>query len=380
MTAFILACAAMLAAAALWLLVPLWRPRPAMTTGASASAPAGTPPARERLIAGIAVGLLPILAILMYVSLSQWDWRGVEEAAQHTAEMDDLLRQLEQKLAQNPSDIEGWLLLGRSNTGMGRYSRAVDAYERAYELSQGRNVEALVGLGEALVLSDETTLTTRARALFEEALRKAPDHPKALWYGSIAALQADELRLGRDRLQRLLAQNPPDELRGVIERQIQDLDQQLAGQAEAAARDVAASGTAAQGSIGSTTANLSVESDMAAQRRVRVTVTLAAALREQLKEPLPLFILARDPSGGPPLAAQRHSSADLPLTIELSERDAMVPTHTIAQRSEIQVVARVSRHGSPQAQSGDLYGEADYTFGTRSDDSVLNITIDRIVP
>ncbi|AMN47031.1 hypothetical protein ACG33_07960 [Steroidobacter denitrificans] len=232
MTGFILACAAMLTAAALWLLVPLWRPSAAAPAAAAASAASsdatvGTPPAHERLIAGIVVGLLPILAILMYASLSQWDWRGVQEAEQHTAKMDDLLQQLEQKLAQNPSDIQGWLLLGRSHTGMGHYRRAVDAYQRAYELSQGRNVEALVGLGEALVLSDETTLANRARVLFEEALRLAPDHPKALWYGSIAALQADELRLGRDRLQRLLAQNPPDELRGVIERQIQSLDQQL---------------------------------------------------------------------------------------------------------------------------------------------------------
>jgi hypothetical protein len=93
-----------------------------------------------------------------------------------------------------------------------------------------------------------------------------------------------------------------------------------------------------------------------------------------------LFILARDPSGGPPLAVQRHSSADLPLTIELSERDAMVPTHTIAQIPKIQVVARLSRHGSPQAQSGDLYGEADYAFEPRSKDPALNITIDRTVP
>lgn len=377
MTAFILICAAMLAAAALWLLVPLWRAPVAVPTattpGALPDASARTSHTRDRLIAGIAIGLLPVIAIPMYVSLSQWDWRGVQEATQHTAEMDDLLQQLEAKLAQNPSDIEGWLLLGRSNTGMGRYSRAVDAYQRAYELSQGGNVEALVGLGESLVLSDETTLPTRARTLFEEALRRAPDHPKALWYGSIAALQAGELRLGRDRLQGLLAQNPPDELRSLVERQIQDLNRQL--DADAAAAD-----PAAQPSIESAAAKLSDAGDMTSQRRVRVSVTLAAALREQIEEPLPLFILARDPSGGPPLAVQRHSSADLPLTIELSERDAMVPTHTIAQIPQIQVVARLSRHGSPQAQSGDLYGEANYAFEPRSEDPVLNITIDRTVP
>ena len=98
---------------------------------------------------------------------------------------------------------------------------------------------------------------------------------------------------------------------------------------------------------------------------------------------MPLFILARDPSaGGPPLAVQRHSSADLPLTVELSERDAMIAARTIASVPRVQVVARLSRSGTPQAQSGDYYGEAEYDFSKNSGagGSTLNITIDRTVP
>jgi len=98
---------------------------------------------------------------------------------------------------------------------------------------------------------------------------------------------------------------------------------------------------------------------------------------------LPLFILARDPSaGGPPLAVQRHSSADLPLTVELSERDAMIAARTIASVPRVQVVARLSRSGTPQAQSGDYYGEAEYDFSkdAGAGGSTLNITIDRAVP
>lgn len=94
---------------------------------------------------------------------------------------------------------------------------------------------------------------------------------------------------------------------------------------------------------------------------------------------MPLFILARDPgAGGPPLAVQRHSSTDLPLNIELSERDAMIPTRSIAGVPKVVVVARLSRSGAPQAQSGDLYGEAEYEFGTSS--GPLTIMIDRSVP
>jgi cytochrome c-type biogenesis protein CcmH len=41
-------------------------------------------------------------------------------------------------------------------------------------------------------------------------------------------------------------------------------------------------------------------------------------------------------------------------------------------------VARWSRSGAPQQQSGDLYGEAEYEFGKNS--GPLSIIIDRTVP
>ncbi len=91
-----------------------------------------------------------------------------------------------------------------------------------------------------------------------------------------------------------------------------------------------------------------------------------------------LFVLARDPSGGPPLAAKRLSSTQIPLTVELTERDAMMPTRTIGAVPRVQVVARVSKSGTPQAQSGDFFGQADYEFG--KDTGTLNILIDQTVP
>src|SRR5690606_12311174 len=92
----------------------------------------------------------------------------------------------------------------------------------------------------------------------------------------------------------------------------------------------------------------------------------------------PLFVLARAPGGGPPVAVQRSTAGRLPLTVALSEGDAMIPSHTLANFSKVQVVARISRTGAPQAGSGDLYGEADYDFD--KNDGVLNTIIDQVVP
>ena len=351
MTAFIVLCATLLLVTLVWTTLPLWRPRSTVDAPATRG---------ERRISSVVVVLLvSALAAGMYASLSNWDWKAAETADTQKATVDQMLAQLEAKLATNPEDVQGWLLLGRSYTALEQFARAVDAYQRAYDLSKGENIDAVIGLGEALALLDQSSLNGRAGKLFDEALRRAPNHPKALWYGSVAALQAGDLKLGRDRLQALLAQDPPEQLRDVLQRQIQDLNEQLGESGEGATPAAAAA--------------------PAAKRAIQVAVRIAPAIQEQLKGPTPLFVLARDPAApGPPLAVQRHSSAEAPLTIELSEADAMMPTRTLAAAQRVQVIARISLSGAPQQRSGDFYGEADYQFG--KDTGTLQIVIDRTVP
>jgi cytochrome c-type biogenesis protein CcmH len=361
-TVFIIVCVAMLLAALLWMVLPLLRAPKSADVDPSAYR-------KERRISGAVVALLvPVLAIAMYAGLSNWDWKAAHMEQAQAANMEDAMAQLEAKLAQNPKNVEGWLMLGRSYTAMGRYPRAADAFQQAYDLTQGQNVEAVIGLGEALVLTDEASLSGRAGKLIEAALVMAPNHPKALWYGSIAALRTGDLRQGRDRLQLLMAQNPPEELRGVLERQIQDLNQQLGE-----------GGQVAQPTAPPATAGSAQQSAAGGSRSIQVAVSIAPQLQKQVSGTIPLFILARDPAaGGPPLAVQRHSSSDLPLRVELTESDAMIPARTIATVSKVLVVARLSRSGAPQQQSGDLYGEAEYEFGKNS--GPLSIIIDRTVP
>jgi cytochrome c-type biogenesis protein CcmH len=348
-TLFIVLCAVMLAAALIWLLLPLLRPP-------VSSSEERTRTRLERRISSIALIIaIPALAALLYARLSNWDWKFTSAQQAQAVEMERSIHELEARMQSNPHDFDGWMLLGRSYVAIGQPAKAIGAYQHAFDLTQGQDVNAMIGLGEALALADETSLQGRAGELFTAALAKAPNHPKALWYGSIAALTSGDLRLGRDRLQQLLAQNPPEQLRAVLERQIQDLDEQL-GEGEAAAA-----------------------TKPAASRTIRVSVSIAPKIQKQRSAALPLFILARDPdAGGPPLAVQRHSSTEAPLMVELSERDAMIPTRTIASVPKVQVVARLSRGGTPQAQSGDFFGEATYEFANGT--GTLNIIVDRTVP
>ncbi|MFL6551187.1 MAG: tetratricopeptide repeat protein [Povalibacter sp.] len=350
MTGFVIGCAAMVLAALAWITLPLLR------TNAVDAASSRVERRTSTLIVTVAISAL---AVFMYAGLTTWNWRAVETAQTQAANVDSMLKQLEDKLATHPEDLQGWLLLGRSYVALQRFSLGATAYQHAYDLSGGENVDAVVGLGEALALLDQNSLSGRAGELFDAALAKAPNNPKALWYGSVAALQKGDLRLGRDRLQALLVQNPPDELRAMLERQIQDLNEQLGETGEGVR--AGASAPAAQGRV------------------VSVAITIAPAIQQQLKGTTPLFVLARDPAApGPPLAVQRHSSNEAPLTVQLSEADAMIPTRSIATVPRVKIVARLSRSGAPQERTGDFFGEADYDFG--KDKGPLQIVIDRTVP
>jgi len=317
----------------------------------------GAIPARAAAI--VTAIVLPLLAAWLYSTITTWQWsdqsgRGEQAGSAASPEIEAMVQQLEERLKREPADAEGWTMLGRSFVMLGRYPRAVDAYSQAYDLTKGEDVAVITGLAEALVLEDESSLGGRAGELIENALAKSPNEPRALWYGSLAALTSGNLAVARDRMQRLLKQNPPDEVRNVLEAQISDIDVQL-GAVPAASQAAEPAGPS-----------------------VQVAVTLAPALASRIESPSSLFVLARTAEGGPPLAVVRSTSDQLPLKVDLSDANAMLAGRGLSSVPRVQIVARISRSGNPQAQSGDLYGEADYVVEPGK--GSVSIVIDRVTP
>ena len=58
-----------------------------------------------------------------------------------------------------------------------------------------------------------------------------------------------------------------------------------------------------------------------------------------------------------PLAVKRLRLQDLPVTLSLSDADAMMPSMKLSSFDQVIVGARVSFSGNPVAQSGDFYTE-----------------------
>jgi cytochrome c-type biogenesis protein CcmH len=310
-----------------------------------------------------AAGILAIGSTVLYIRLTNWSWQ--------TTTADDspqtMVARLARKLEKDPQNLEGWLLLGRSYTQLQEFQLATRAYQRADRLAGGKNTEALIGEAEALARGDETELDRRAGRLIEQALALDPNSGKALFFGAAVAMRRGELPLARERFTRLLALDPPDNIKPLLQKQIDSIDQQLAGGAPGGPQPAAA-GRAGQPPVAAAT-------DPAA--KVRINVTLAPTLAQSDSGSSPLFVFVRDPQRpGPPLAVKRLDS-HFPQTVELTASDSMMPGRAIAAGQKVQVVARIARSGNPVGASGDPFGESAYFVGR---DGLINIVIDHITP
>lgn len=345
MLTFVLLSAALTLVAAAAVVIPLVR------RGASATTPAPW--------AALAAGALIVIgSAALYVSWSNWPWSAPAAADSPQRMVGRLARRMES----DPGNLQGWLQLGNSYVALQEYHLAIRAFEKADQLAGGRNADALTGEAEALALTDESELDGRAGRLFERALLVDPDSGKALFFGATIAERRGDLPLARQRFARLLAMNPPDNLRPILERQLRVIDEKLAASPAAAApaqKSPAAAPAAAGGAA-----------------VVRVNVTLAPSIA-RVTDGTPLFVFVRDPrQAGPPLAVKRLES-HFPQTVALTPADSMIPGRLFATGQNVQVVARIARTGNPVGASGDPFGEVSYRVGK---DGLASLVIDRLTP
>jgi len=342
--AFVLIAGSLAAGAAVLLLLPLMRGR-----------------ADSRPAAGIAA-VVVLFALLfggagLYAAFSNFSWVDAPKTAGGPESMAAMAAKLAQRLQNQPEDLEGWLMLGRTYSTLEQFPLASRAFQRADRIAKGQNFEAILGIAESILAEDFDQLRGGAGHLVERALLLQPDNPKALLYGAFGAMSRGETDRARERFTKMLALDPPPEIRAIVEKQLVAL-----GGVPPAAPNVAASTPAGQAT---------------GAARVAVHVTVAPSVASKVPAGAVLFIAARDPAQpGPPFAAKRLP-ATFPVDVELTPADAMMPSRAISAGQHLEIVARVALGGTPTATSGDPFGQVSYHVGK---DGRLNIVIDRLSP
>ena len=113
-------------------------------------------------------------------------------------------------------------------------------------------------------------------------------------------------------------------------------------------------------------------------RTIRVALSVDPALAGRVKPGTTVFVSARQPGiPGPPIAAVRITSDELPTTVVLSDANTMIEGRDLSLVDEVQLVARVAFGGTAVTASGDLIGESSHKKGAAPD---VGLVINRVSP
>jgi cytochrome c-type biogenesis protein CcmH len=113
------------------------------------------------------------------------------QSAARLGTVDEMIARLVERLNRNPSDAEGWRMLGWSYFNTERFAQSAAAYAKAIALNPQR-ADFRSARGEALVRAADGRVTDEAKAVFEQALRLDAGDPKGRFFMGLAKEQTGD--------------------------------------------------------------------------------------------------------------------------------------------------------------------------------------------
>jgi cytochrome c-type biogenesis protein CcmH len=292
------------------------------TAGSTGSAAASAPAAGRRWSAWLMALLLPVAALLVYLSVGEPDGMRLAGATEvlrldpHT-ERDELLawsERLTRRVERRPEDSQSGYLLAISLLQTGQYAKAAEAFARVHaQVGDDGNITPYWLQASYLAAGGELDPATRRIA--ERMLESQPGHPLVLEMFAIDAYRSGEYRTAVEYLNRAL-NNP------LAPPQFASL---LSGLNEARAR----------------------------MGDLQPSIDVDVALPDGAPAGGTLFVIARPPGGGMPYAVVRRPADLLPVSIRLDDTVSMSQDLRLSSAAAIEVVVRLSRNGTPTAHPGD---------------------------
>jgi cytochrome c-type biogenesis protein CcmH len=299
----------------------------------------------------IAIGV-PVTAIALYLAFGtpkalSPEFLHAESGSPQS--IDAMTSELKQKLAANPDNLQGWLLLGRSYAALAQEEKSSQAFARATQLAPD-DADVLLDYAESIARLRNDSFAGEPEQIIDRALLLDPDSLRGRILKGIVFFQQDQREHALAVWQPLyLDQTNTQEERELVGQLIQ-----------------AASGTLPD------TADPATAS-------ITVTIALDDRFRDDVSPQDTLFIYARAASGPPmPLAIERHTAQVLPITITLDDSDSMLEQMTLSRFEQVIVNARISKNGSATPQSGDIQGSSPVL--NPATQPAISINIDQVLP
>ncbi len=289
-------------------------------------------------VVGTPVGIDPLLANQV---------GGDEQIS--SEKLQSMAEQLRQRLAENPNNAEGWVMMGRIERALGHFDPADEAFKKSLALAANDDVQ--IERAEVLAQKNQGKFEGEPWDIIHSVLKADPEHGNALLLAGSAAFSQGQFQESLkywDKVRGLLPASSPD-LPALVEAinkarerlNMPPLDPNtVVAQAPQmpAAPAKPAQGKTAPGS-----------------ERISGRVSLDPSLATQVSPQDTVFIYA-NAADGPrmPLAIVRTTVDKLPYDFVLDDSMAMNPQMKLSHISAVMVRARISRSGNAMAQPGDL--------------------------
>ncbi len=248
-------------------------------------------PLAAQSLGRFAFGMAAIVALAatgLYAMMGRPDLTGEPVAAaggpaatEGGEDVDGLIRGLEQRMEANPSDPEGWRMLGWSYFQRGRFGESANAYRRAVALAPtAPGFQS--AFGEALVQASQGNVTPEAAAAFEAAQKLDPSDARARYFLAVAKDQRGDRAGAITDWVNLLNEAPADapwapDLRQFVERIAKEDGIDLSGRLKPAAAPAAPAPMASMPVAGATGAM-----PQPSQEQVRDAMALPEADRQAM--------------------------------------------------------------------------------------------------
>lgn len=254
-------------------------------------------------------------------------------------EVYSVINAVERRSRQRPDNLHYRALLGRYYMGQEEYARAAETYSALVEAAP-QDAQALAYASQARYLAAGRELDAESQRMAEQALSINPHQRTALGLLGMVSFEQGQYRAAIQYWERLRA----------IEQPGSESDRMIAGVIEQARARLGEGPGVGEGAG---------DSAPAAKPAVGVTVHVALPEGARLAPGDTVFVLARDPARGSrmPIAVQRLSAAQLPVTLRLDDNNSMAG-QKLSASGEVEVVVQVSPSGQPGEANASWLGKA----------------------
>ncbi len=336
--------------------------------------------------------LVPLLLVVMVAGSLYWYQRegasgdlALTQAIAATpihdaASFEARLARLRAEAEAQPDNAKVWMALFPLYRDAGRLDEAMQSLEALIAL-EGRVPALIAQLAQLKFFAAQRTLTDEVQGLIDEVLAADPRQPTVLGLLGIEAFDHARYPEAIDYWRKAIAGFENPDAAKALREGIKAARQRMARAGDVDASIALAPSAARDNDAADAQGARTDQDTKEGAARLTLKVSLDPALEAQLAA-MPanaaattLFIVARDTEGKlPPLAVVRTTADKLPLTLTLSDDNAMAPMARLSMAERVDLVARISASGQPAAQPGDLEGTLENVIVTRSTEADADVS------